>query len=70
MRIDGRYTADDIAALLIKQNGFCAGGCNRYIAKRYEVDHIIPLSRGGTNWPSNLQLMCKRCNQSKGASLM
>lgn len=30
------------------------------------IDHVIPLSRGGTNWPSNLRPACKHCNSSKG----
>lgn len=29
-------------------------------------DHVIPLSRGGTNWPSNLVPACHSCNASKG----
>jgi 5-methylcytosine-specific restriction endonuclease McrA len=29
------------------------------------TDHMIPLSRGGTNWPSNLVPCCKPCNSSK-----
>jgi 5-methylcytosine-specific restriction endonuclease McrA len=28
-------------------------------------DHAIPLSRGGTNWPSNLMPACKPCNSRK-----
>lgn len=32
-----------------------------------EVDHKIPVSHGGTNDPSNLQTLCKRCNLGKGA---
>lgn len=31
------------------------------------VDHVIPLSRGGTNWPANLRPCCLSCNSSKGA---
>ncbi len=26
---------------------------------------MIPLSRGGTNWPANLRPACDRCNRKK-----
>lgn len=28
-------------------------------------DHIVPISRGGTNEPGNLQPACRECNASK-----
>ncbi len=31
-----------------------------------EVEHIVPLSRGGSNRVSNLALACRPCNQAKG----
>jgi 5-methylcytosine-specific restriction endonuclease McrA len=31
-------------------------------------DHIIPLVRGGTSDPRNIQLLCRPCNSSKGAT--
>ena len=34
-----------------------------------QIDHIWPVSRGGTNDPDNLQVLCRSCNASKGASV-
>jgi RHS repeat-associated protein len=31
-----------------------------------EVDHYVPKSRGGTNDPSNGDVLCRNCNQTKG----
>ena len=30
-----------------------------------QIEHRIPLSRGGTNWPSNLVPACGSCNSKK-----
>ena len=69
----GRFTPKDIALLFAKQQGICAG-CSIALIKsgkgKYHIDHIIPLKPrnggpSGTNDPSNLQLLCPRCNCSK-----
>lgn len=31
-----------------------------------EVDHIIPVSRGGTDDETNLRVICRHCNGSRG----
>ena len=34
-----------------------------------EIDHIMPLSKGGTSIESNLQTLCWRCNRTKGSKI-
>lgn len=63
---DGKHTAADVASIYERQNGRCAC-CNKKVGADYHVDHIIALSRGGSNWPSNLQVLCPTCNGRKGA---
>ena len=31
------------------------------------VDHITPVARGGSDWPTDLQPLCAACNLRKGA---
>lgn len=35
-----------------------------------EVDHIIPISKGGLTLEENLQTLCWKCNRSKGAKIV
>jgi len=36
---------------------------------RLEFDHIIPVSRGGSNTTRNIELRCEPCNRRKGARI-
>lgn len=38
--------------------------------KRLTIDHVIPRSKGGSNKFSNMQLLCFRHNQEKGAKTL
>lgn len=32
----------------------------------FQVDHIIPMNKGGRSIPENLQILCRKCNGGKG----
>ena len=38
--------------------------------ERLEYDHIIPVSQGGANTERNIELLCERCNRSKGGRIL
>lgn len=60
----GSFTKEDIARLYILQYGICRY-CDNYLTTKFTIDHMIPLSRGGDNYPNNLALTCSFCNYSK-----
>lgn len=66
--VEGRFTSFSIKNLYVKQRGKCAC-CGEVLNGRFEVDHIIPLSKGGSNFPNNLQLLTPKCNKAKGAKM-
>ena len=39
--------------------------CNNLLDATYEVDHINPLYKGGTNDFNNLQALCRNCHGKK-----
>jgi 5-methylcytosine-specific restriction endonuclease McrA len=66
----GKHTSQDIRDIYNRQEGKCVY-CKKLLGDRYQVDHIVPLSKGGSNYPSNLQITCDTidghlsCNQKK-----
>lgn len=43
--------------------------CGKYMPDEVglHIDHIIPVSKGGKSVPSNLRVLCSKCNGRKGA---
>lgn len=61
----GFFTSNDILNIKILQKEKCACCARSLRDTGYHVDHIYPISLGGSNWPSNIQLLCPHCNTSK-----
>lgn len=61
----GKLKAEDIAYIATRDNWKC-GICGRRVSRTsFSIDHILPVSRGGTNARENLQLAHLRCNHRK-----
>lgn len=52
--------------LLYHHGPVCMKCWKVFSEKELQVDHIIPLSKRGSNRKENLQLLCGPCNQEKG----
>ena len=69
--VSGReYQQGDLAGWQLRSYVFHRDGakcvyCGNAKAERYELDHIVPRSRGGANRVSNLVVSCHDCNVEK-----
>lgn len=66
MAAEGTHSAADVARIRSLQKDKCAM-CRIRLRGKGQVDHIMAVANGGSNWPRNLQILCKPCNLSKNA---
>lgn len=66
-RAEGSFSPEEWQVKLRAFGGGCAI-CDS--TEHIEIDHIVPISRGGTNTIDNVQPLCRHCNASKGAKIL
>jgi 5-methylcytosine-specific restriction endonuclease McrA len=62
------FTSADVRWRLAIQKQRCYW-CKKRVGDSYHIDHIIPLSRGGSNSRENICVACAPCNLSKGSKM-
>ena len=72
-RYRGKARKWQIRTLIKKHKGLCQN-CGCFVNfihgdfKQATVDHIKPVSKGGTDTLDNITLLCSKCNNLKGNS--
>jgi len=62
--VEGKHSTKDVARIRKSQKDRCAY-CKKNLNGSGSIDHVQAITKGGTNWPRNLQLVCTPCNSSK-----
>ena len=65
-----KFTLKDKLPHYKYQNSRCNGCKKNFDIENMTVDHIKPLSSGGSEKTSNMQLLCGHCNSVKGDGTM
>ncbi|NBV99676.1 MAG: HNH endonuclease [Proteobacteria bacterium] len=60
----GDYSKADIEKIRINLDDKCFF-CSKELNNTGEIEHLKPISRGGSNDPKNLTLSCLNCNREK-----
>lgn len=58
---------DDIKVSVWRRDGGCCVRCGS--REKLEYDHVIPVSKGGSNTIRNIELLCESCNRAKSAKI-
>ena len=64
-RLTGRPRRRMALRVAQEQDWLCATCGGIFPWGRLELDHVVPLNRGGSNDRSNLQILCTACHAAK-----
>jgi len=66
--VSRRPISNQLRYRVLERDGFACRYCGAS-GVRLEIDHRMPVSKGGTNDPSNLVTSCRPCNNGKSADV-
>jgi 5-methylcytosine-specific restriction endonuclease McrA len=65
----GKITGSGLLAIWLTQNGLTSFDCRCAICgatvSDWEIDHIVPIAKGGSHDTENIQFLCKQCHVAK-----
>lgn len=62
-----RYIPDVVREAVLERDGRRCRTCDS--SESLEIDHVVPVSKGGGSDAANLQVLCRSCNRRKRATL-
>jgi hypothetical protein len=58
---------EDVRVFVWERDGGCCQRCGAN--EDLQFDHIVPVSKGGSNEANNVELLCSACNQKKSGDI-
>lgn len=67
-----RLVTKELREQIAKRDNYTCRICGKYMPDGVglQIDHIVPIKKGGKSVPSNLQVLCSKCNAKKSDKLI